>query len=97
METRQAIETRGVRKTFRDFWRRPVVEAVKDLNLSVARGEVFGLLGPNGSGKSTTLKMLLGLLRPTAGTIRVLDAPPQALQARARIGYLPEISHLHPF
>ncbi|MDX9867708.1 MAG: ABC transporter ATP-binding protein [Kiritimatiellia bacterium] len=97
METQQVIETRGVRKTFRDFWRRPMVEAVKGLNLSVARGEVFGLLGPNGSGKSTTLKMLLGLLRPSAGTIRVLCAPPQSLRARARIGYLPEISHLHPF
>ncbi|HPB12112.1 MAG TPA: ATP-binding cassette domain-containing protein, partial [Kiritimatiellia bacterium] len=54
------IETRGLRKVFRDFWRRPTVEAVKGLDLTVNDGEVFGLLGPNGSGKSTTIKMLLG-------------------------------------
>ncbi len=62
-----AILTRGLRKTFRDFWRRPQVEAVYGLDLRVDRGEIFSLLGPNGSGKSTTLKMLLGLLRPSAG------------------------------
>ncbi|MDD4102525.1 MAG: hypothetical protein PHU80_07830, partial [Kiritimatiellae bacterium] len=49
------IETRGLRKVFRDFWRRPTVEAVKDLDLTVSRCGVFGLLGPNGSGKSTTI------------------------------------------
>ena len=91
------IETRGLRKVFRDFWRRPTVEAVKGLDLTVNDGEVFGLLGPNGSGKSTTIKMLLGLLRPTAGLVRVLGAAPDDTRAKARIGYLPEVSHLHPF
>ena len=91
------IETRGLRKVFRDFWHRPTVEAVKGLELTVRRGEVFGLLGPNGSGKSTTIKMLLGLLRPTGGEIRVLGAPPDDTRVKARIGYLPEVSHLHPF
>jgi len=91
------IETRGLRKVFRDFWRRPTVEAVKGLDLTVNDGEVFGLLGPNGSGKSTTIKMLLGLLRPTAGTIRVLGSAPNDTHAKARIGYLPEVSHLHTF
>ena len=91
------IEIRGLRKIFRDFWRRPTVEAVKGLDLSISKGEVYGLLGPNGSGKSTTIKMLLGLLRPTAGSIRILGEQPRSIRARARIGYLPEISHLHPF
>ena len=91
------IETKGLRKVFRDFWRRPTVEAVKGVDLTVRRGEVFGLLGPNGSGKSTTIKMLLGLLHPTAGEIRVLGAPPADTRAKARIGYLPEVSHLHTF
>lgn len=91
------IETRGLRKVFRDFWRRPTVEAVKDLDMAVARGGVFGLLGPNGSGKSTTIKMLLGLLRPTSGDIRVLGKKPSDTAVKARIGYMPEVSHLHPF
>jgi ABC-2 type transport system ATP-binding protein len=93
----KVIETRELRKIFKDFWRRPTVDAVKGLNLTVARGEVFGLLGPNGSGKSTTIKMLLGLLHPTGGEIRVFGAPPDDTRAKARIGYLPEVSHLHPF
>ncbi|MDD3546337.1 MAG: ABC transporter ATP-binding protein, partial [Kiritimatiellae bacterium] len=91
------IETRGLRKVFRDFWRRPTVEAVTGLNLAVARGAVFGLLGPNGSGKSTTIKMLLGLLRPTSGEIRVLGKAPGDTAVKASIGYMPEVSHLHPF
>lgn len=97
MEAGTVIEVRGVRKTFRDFWRRPVVEAVKGVNMTVRQGEVFGLLGPNGSGKSTTLKMLLGLLHPTAGEICVFGSPPSDTRVKARIGYLPEVSHLHPF
>lgn len=97
MDADNVIEARGARKVFRDFWRRPVVEAVKGLDLTVRRGEVFGLLGPNGSGKSTTIKMLLGLLRPTSGTLVVLGSPPNDTRAKARIGYLPEVSHLHPF
>ncbi len=91
------IETKGLRKTFRDFWRRPTVAAVRGVDLAVQSGEVLGLLGPNGSGKSTTIKMLLGLLRPTAGEIRVFGAPPGDNRVKARIGYLPEVSHLHLF
>jgi ABC-2 type transport system ATP-binding protein len=83
-------------KVFRDFWRRPKVRAVDGLDLEILRGEVFGLLGPNGSGKSTTIKMLLGLLHPTHGVIRVLDASPQQVQVKARIGFLPEDSCLYP-
>ncbi|MBO4288338.1 MAG: ABC transporter ATP-binding protein [Kiritimatiellae bacterium] len=91
------IELHAVRKVFRDFWRRPTVVAVDGLNLSVRRGEVFGLLGPNGSGKSTTIKMLLGLLRPTSGDVKLLGAAPTDVSVKARIGYLPELSHLHTF
>jgi ABC-2 type transport system ATP-binding protein len=91
------IELKGVSKTFRDFWLRPTVKAVDGLDLAVARGEVFGLLGPNGSGKSTTIKMILGLIAPNAGTVRIFGLEPRTVAARAKIGYLPELSYLHPF
>src|SRR5690242_11119427 len=70
------IQTVGLTKTFKDFWHRPRVVAVDHLDLDIHANEVFGLLGPNGSGKTTTIKMLLGLLYPTRGRIRVLGKPP---------------------
>lgn len=91
------IELKGVKKVFRDFWMRPTVEAVKGLDLAVGKGEVFGLLGPNGSGKSTTIKMILGLLAPSAGEVSLFGLPPKSVKARAKLGYLPELSYLHPF
>jgi ABC-2 type transport system ATP-binding protein len=63
----------------------------------VKKGEVFGLLGPNGSGKSTTIKMILGLLAPSVGEVRLFSLPPQSVAAREKLGYLPELSYLHPF
>ena len=91
------IELKGVEKTFRDFWMRPLAQAVRGLDLEVKRGDVFGLIGPNGSGKSTTIKMILGLIRPTRGTVRLFGLDPRTKAARARLGYLPELSYLHPF
>ena len=91
------IEIRGLRKTFRDFWLRPLAEAVCGIDLTVERGDVFGILGPNGSGKSTTIKLVLGLLAPSSGTVRLFGLPPRNRAARARLGYLPELSYLHPF
>ena len=88
------IELKGVEKTFRDFWLRPLAKAVRGLDLDVKRGDVFGLIGPNGSGKSTTIKMILGLVRPTKGTVRLFGLDPRAKAARSRIGYLPELSRL---
>ncbi len=91
------IQTVGLTKVFRDFWHRQRVIAVDRLDLDVHRNEVFGLLGPNGSGKSTTIKMLLGLLYPTRGRIRVLGYPPTDVAIKTRIGYLPEESYLYRF
>jgi ABC-2 type transport system ATP-binding protein len=97
-DTRDVIlEMRGVNKTFKDFWLRPRVKAVQDMNLTVRRGEVIGLLGPNGSGKTTTIKMLLGLLHPTSGQIAVLGKRPSDVKLKERIGYLPEESHPYRF
>jgi len=69
--------------------------AVRDLTLSVPRGEVFGFLGPNGAGKTTSVKMLLGLVHPTAGRGRLLGKPIGETRARARVGYLPEHFAFH--
>ena len=66
------IQTLELTKVFRDMWNRVKARAVNNLSFTVERGEVFGLLGPNGSGKTTTIKILLGLLFPTRGRVRVL-------------------------
>lgn len=91
-----AIRAENLSKTFRDFWHRPRVEAVRSISFEIPAGQVFGLLGPNGSGKSTTLKMILGLLFPTAGNLKVLGDSPRAVAVKQRIGYLPEESYLYP-
>ncbi|RLM68089.1 ABC transporter ATP-binding protein [Halorubrum sp. Atlit-8R] len=81
-----AIELRGVTKEFDE------VTAVRDLDLTVEDGEVYGFLGPNGAGKSTTIDMLLDLVRPTAGTVRVLGAEvaTEGVEIRRRTGVLPD-------
>jgi len=81
-----AIELRGVTKQFAD------VTAVRGLDLTVEEGEVYGFLGPNGAGKSTTIDMVLDLVRPTEGTVRVLgqDATADGVAIRQRTGVLPD-------
>jgi len=79
-----AIETRRLRKVFGQK------VAVEGLTLEVRRSEIFGFLGPNGAGKSTSVKMLLGLVVPTAGEARVLGQPVGDVEVRRRIGFLPE-------
>ena len=96
-DARPAVSAVGLSKVFRDFWGRPKAAAVNDIDFTVNRGEVFGLLGPNGSGKSTTVKMLLGLLYPTAGRLTVLDRSPRAVEIKRRIGYLPEETYLYKY
>lgn len=97
MPAEPVIEIRNLTKDYRDFWGRRKVRAVNSLSLSVNKGEVFGLLGPNGSGKTTTMKLLLGLLFPTEGEIRVLGEQATNVEKNERIGYLPEESYLYRF
>ena len=82
--TPYVLETHGLRKRFGDKL------AVADLSLALPPGEVFGFLGPNGAGKTTSLKMMLGLLEPTAGGGRLLERPLGDRTARAHVGFLPE-------
>ena len=91
------IEVKDLNKVFKDFWGRPKAKAVNDLSFSVQKGQVYGLLGPNGSGKSTTIKMLLGLLFPSSGSIRVFGEKPTHLDMKKRIGYLPEETILYRY
>jgi len=91
------IEAKALTKTFKDFWHRPKAKAVKEIDFEIKKGEVFGLLGPNGSGKSTTIKLILGLLHPTSGSLKVLGSSPREVKTKSRIGYLPEESYLYPY
>lgn len=91
------VSAYGLTKIFRDFWGRPKAKAVNDVDFDVYPGEVVGLLGPNGSGKSTTVKMLLGLLYPTAGILSVMGRSPRAVETKREIGYLPEESYLYKY
>jgi ABC-2 type transport system ATP-binding protein len=85
-----AVEINRLTKDFRLPLGRKRFRAVDDLSLAVAAGEVYGLLGPNGSGKSTTMKMLLGLVRPSAGTCAIFGRPSTHTASRLDVGFLPE-------
>jgi ABC-2 type transport system ATP-binding protein len=71
--------------------------AVRDLNLSVEKGELFGFLGPNGAGKTTTIRMIIGLLHPTSGTVRVAghDVSQEPMAVKRSVGYLPQTPLLY--
>lgn len=91
------INSIGLSKEFRDFWNRPKAKAVNDIDFQINEGEVVGLLGPNGSGKSTTVKMILGLLYPTAGQLSIFGKSPRDVETKKRIGYLPEETYLYKY
>jgi len=89
----EAIRVKSVTKSF------GTVKAVRDLNLAVSAGEVRGLLGPNGSGKSTTMKIILGVLKPESGEVYVYDVDVRGrpVYARRMIGYVPETPYLYEY
>ena len=90
MNDTPAISAKGLSKTFRVGLRGRRVEALRGLDLTVHRGELYGFLGPNGAGKSTTIKILTSLIFPTSGEARVLGDSPGSAAMKARLGYLPE-------
>ena len=92
-----AVETIGLTKRYPLAWKRKVLVALDRLDLQIKPGEVFGLLGPNGSGKSTTLKLLLGLAIPSEGEARIFGQPPDNVEARRRVGFLPENPYFYGF
>jgi ABC-2 type transport system ATP-binding protein len=88
-----AVELKNITKHYNE------IVAVNNLSLNIQQGEIFGLLGPNGSGKSTTLKMLMGLVAPTAGSIHVLGINVSAnpVDVKRLVGYVPESPSLYEF
>ncbi|MBC8010167.1 MAG: ABC transporter ATP-binding protein [Burkholderiales bacterium] len=92
-----AISIKGLTKDFSVTLRGVKLRAVDALNLEVAEGQVYGLLGPNGSGKSTTIKIILGLLEPTVGDVRVFGVPSNRVEARRNVGYLPEAPYFYRY
>jgi ABC-2 type transport system ATP-binding protein len=84
------LELNEVSKVYRDPMTLKPFTAVDRISLSLRGGEIFGLLGPNGAGKTSTIKMILGLTRPSRGTIRLQGREPWDPDARRRLGYLPE-------
>jgi ABC-2 type transport system ATP-binding protein len=92
-----AIEIRDLVVRYRRGWRKPPVTAVDGLTLEVPVGAVVGFLGPNGAGKSSTLKVLMGFHQPASGEARVFEHPAGSLEARRRIGFLPEVALYYPF
>lgn len=91
-----ALNTQDLTKTYRTgFWLRQKVTSLQQVSLTVYGGETFGLLGPNGAGKTTFMKLILGIIRPTAGGGMVLGRPLGDRLIKARIGYLPENPYLY--
>ena len=92
-----ALQINGLNVGYKKSAFAPYVRVVHDLSLSVNPGEVVGFLGPNGAGKSTTIKAIMGFVVPEAGGINIFGHPAGSTQAKAKIGYLPEVALYYPF
>lgn len=92
-----AIEVKGLKKIFTQKIKSFSVTAIDDLTLNVDSGQIFGLLGPNGAGKTTFVKVLLGIIRPTVGTAKILSEDISNHKVRKEIGYLPENHKFPPY
>ncbi len=89
-----AIQAVGLTKVYSSFFGKTRQTALAGLDLTIPVGSAFGLIGLNGAGKTTFIKSILGVVRPTSGTVRALGGDPEDAAIRARIGYLPERLHL---
>ena len=92
-----AIAIRNLSKLFPIPFKKNRVVAVHDLSLEVAPGQVYGLLGPNGSGKSTTMKIVLGLIPPTAGHTEIFGRDSQLVDSHEQVGFLPENPYFYKY
>lgn len=90
MSDTPAVSVQNLTKVFKGTLVKGAFRAVHDLSLTVKAGEVYGLIGPNGSGKSTTMKVILGLLKPTTGSTSIFGVPSTEVSSRHSVGFLPE-------
>ncbi len=97
MEQTPAAEIVNLHKTFQTGLGKPLVHAVRGVDMRIREGEVYGLIGPNGSGKSTLMKALLGLLSPTAGSCSIFGKSSQSPDSKADVGFLPENPYFYKF
>jgi ABC-2 type transport system ATP-binding protein len=95
--TNPAVSVRGLTKAFPIPFHRQTVEAVRNLDLRVEPGEVYALLGPNGSGKTTTLRIILGLVSPTAGQTEIFGCDSRRVASREAVGFLPENPYFYKY
>ncbi len=95
--TNPAVAVRGLTKIFPVPLHRQSIVAVRDLDLRIEPGEVYGLLGPNGSGKSTTLKIILGLVSPTGGRTEIFGRDSRLVESREAVGFLPENPYFYKY
>ena len=95
--TAPAIAIRNLSKAFPIPFKKERVIAVHDLSLEVAPGQVYGLLGPNGSGKSTTMKIVLGLISPSAGSTEIFGRDSQLVDSHEEVGFLPENPYFYKY
>ena len=91
------LQVHALTKIYRPAWSRKQFVAVDRLNLEVLKGEIFGFLGHNGSGKTTTIKMILGLVRPTAGRALILGRDFREIDVKRSVGYLPESPYFYDY
>jgi ABC-2 type transport system ATP-binding protein len=91
------LKTEGLTKDYRTGFWRSRVRVLHDLHLEVLRGEIFGYLGPNGAGKTTTLKLLLGLIYPTAGRAWIMGRDVLEVAVKAQVGFLPENPYFYDY
>ena len=90
-----AITLENICRSFKNHFWQTKKEVLKNITLNIKQGEVFGFLGPNGAGKTTTIKIITGLIRPDAGNVSILGCHADTLEAKQRIGFLPESPYFY--
>lgn len=91
------IEIKGLSKTYRHGFPRRSVPAVRNLDLTIEKGQIVAFVGPNGAGKTTTIQLILGMLNPDEGEISIFGLPPGDPESRRKIGFQSEIFYTYPF